>query len=62
MTNDNDLPMQWNAWAIRHNAHGPSIDTPIWLPEGDEPETDKDWVRIPSLDFAQLRPFTRRTP
>lgn len=60
MTNDEELPIHWDAWAIRHNAHGPSLDTLVWMPEGDEPETDKDWVRITSLDFAQQRPFARK--
>lgn len=59
MTND-DLPTQWLAWAVRHDAHGPSLDTLVWLPEGDAPETDKDWVRMEIFDFVQTRPFTER--
>jgi hypothetical protein len=61
MTNDEDLPTYWDAWAILHNSHGPSLDTLVWMPAGDEPETDKDWVRVSTLDFVQTRPFTRRS-
>lgn len=61
MTNDEELPIHWDAWAVHSNSHGSSLGTPIWLPAGDEPETQKDWVRISSLDFTQLRPFHRRT-
>jgi hypothetical protein len=41
------------AWIIEHNAHGESYDTPVWLPEGDRPETAKLWVRAPWLDGAR---------
>jgi len=38
------------AWIIEHNAHGESYTTPVWLPEGDKPETKELWVRAPWLD------------
>lgn len=38
------------AWIIEHDSHGEVYDTPIWLPEGDKPETKKLWVRAPWLD------------
>jgi hypothetical protein len=37
-------------WMIRHNSHGLSLDTAVWLPAGDKPETNADWVRAPWLD------------
>ncbi len=44
----------WLAWAIRHDAHGPSMDNLVFLPEGDRPETEGDWVRVPWLDSPPL--------
>jgi hypothetical protein len=39
------------AYLCQHNAHGLVFDKPIWLPEGDEPETDRSkWKRAPWLD------------
>lgn len=38
------------AWAIEHNSHGLYLDTLIFLPEGDRPETEAEWVRLPWLD------------
>lgn len=41
---------RWWAWGIEHDSHGPSIDTLVWLPSGDKPETTERWVRLPWLD------------
>jgi len=41
------------AWMIEHNAHGESYNTPVWLPEGDKPETKELWVRAPWLDGSR---------
>lgn len=37
-------------FVIKHDSHGISHDTPVWLPEGDAPETNMDWIRAPWLD------------
>jgi len=38
------------AWAIKHDSHGLCIDNLFWLPEGDKPETEEDFVRLPQFD------------
>ncbi len=39
------------AWLKTHHAHGPSMDTLVFLPEDDEPEMHLTrWVRAPWLD------------
>jgi len=45
-----DDRLLFRAWAIRHNSHGISLDTLCFLPGVDEPETKRDWVRVPWLD------------
>jgi len=50
--------IQWQAWAQRHNSHGPVLTDMIWLPKGDEPETSHDWIRVEIFDFTQTQPFT----
>lgn len=40
----------WHAWLMVHDAHGPSLDTLVFLPPGDEPESHADWMRAPWLD------------
>lgn len=61
MTNDEDLPICWDAWVILHNSHGLSLDTLVWLPTGNKPEGNEDWVRLEQLDITQMRPFPRRS-
>lgn len=41
---------RWQAWAIVHNSHGPVMDTIVFMPAGDRPETDEEWVRCPWMD------------
>lgn len=38
------------AWMIRHRGHGLILDTLVLLPDGDTPDTNEDWVRVPALD------------
>jgi hypothetical protein len=38
------------AWAIRHDSHGIHYDTLCFIPEGEVPETDFEWRRLPWLD------------
>src|SRR3989304_1489269 len=38
------------AWMIQHDSHGISFDTLCFLPEGEVPETMKEWRRMPWLD------------
>ncbi len=40
----------WRAWAIAHNAHGEHLTDLVFLPDGDKPDTDCEWVRCPWLD------------
>ena len=47
---DRHQDLVWHAWAIAHDAHGLSMDTLVFLPVDDIPDTDKDWVRVPWLD------------
>ena len=47
---DRHQDLVWHAWAIAHDSHGLSMDTLVFLPAGDVPETDEDWVRVPWLD------------
>lgn len=42
--------VKWKAWAMQHNSHGPALNHISYLPEGDKPETDRNWVRCPWLD------------
>jgi len=42
--------MKIQAWIIQHDSHGYSWDTLVFLPEGDEPETKENWIRLPWLD------------
>ena len=37
-------------WMVRHDSHGLSYNEPVWLEEGDAPETNEFWVRAPWLD------------
>lgn len=38
------------AWGVMHDSHGLCVDTIVILPEGEKPETDARWVRLPWLD------------
>jgi hypothetical protein len=38
------------AWGVIHNSHGTSVDTVCFMPEGERPDTDIAWVRLPWLD------------
>ena len=38
------------AWMIRSNAHGLTLHTLVYLPDGDKPETKEDWIQTPWLD------------
>jgi len=41
-------------WVRKHDAHGLSYDSPIWLPEGDRPEVDPHkWFRVPRFDMNE---------
>lgn len=54
---DSPVPRQpVRAWAVRHDSHGISYDTLVFLPEGDEPETKMQWVRLPWLDSPRVWP------
>jgi len=44
------------AWAIEHDSHGISIDTMIFLPDGDKPEGKEKWLRLPWLDQPETKP------
>ena len=37
------------AWIEEHDAHGLMYNTPVWMPEGDEPELGK-WIRASWMD------------
>ena len=50
------MTKRYLAWAIEHDSHGPVIDTLVFMPEGDEPETEAKWVRLPWLDQVELGP------
>jgi hypothetical protein len=45
------------AWMLKHDSHGLVLDTLVFLPDGDRPETDGLWTRVPwmdgSLDLAK---------
>lgn len=38
--------MEVQAWVIEHDSHGLYWDTLVFLPVGDDPETDYAWVKI----------------
>jgi len=40
----------WRAWAIKHDSHGIYLTDICFLPDGEKPETDCNWVRCPWLD------------
>lgn len=42
--------VKWQAWAVAHDSHGLVLDTLCFMPVGEGPETNKDWVRVPWLD------------
>lgn len=45
---------RWCAWAVEHDAHGASLDTLVFLPEGEHPDLGVgprfEWTRLPWLD------------
>lgn len=42
--------VNWCAWAIFHDSHGYSMDTLVFLPDGERPDTEREWRRLPWLD------------
>jgi hypothetical protein len=38
------------AWGVIHNSHGTHVDRVCFLPEGEKPDADIAWVRLPWLD------------
>jgi hypothetical protein len=45
-----DATQPLKAWAVQHDSHGICVDTLCFLQEGDKPEGDLAWVRLPWLD------------
>jgi hypothetical protein len=46
------------AWGVIHNSHGTHVDRLCFLPEGDKPDTDIAWVRLPWLDERRALDLT----
>lgn len=44
----------WCAWAVSHDSHGLYLDDLCFMPVGEGPETNKDWVRVPWLDSEKI--------
>jgi hypothetical protein len=40
-------------WAVYSDAHGFVMYNPLWLPEGEFPENEAKYERIPQFDFER---------